>query len=240
MTARPDGGDGVDGVDEASRPAPELLPAPELPPHTGARRRPARRGEGSALRDEIIEAATREIARTGDAGALTLRGVAREVGVAATSIYLHFDSVEKLLDEVKLARFDQFTSALRDAVDAVGADPRARMLARARAYVTFWREHPGEYAVMFAARMHPTAGGYPRAMRVADALDDLAVDVAGVWAEPVDADRPPSAQAMMCAVHLWTGLHGMLSLRMVRPHMPWPDLDAQVADLVERLISSGS
>jgi AcrR family transcriptional regulator len=222
-----------EGVDEAP------TPAPALPPRAGARRRPARRGEGSALREEIIDAATREIAATGDAGALTLRGVARIVGVAATSIYLHFDSVEKLLDEVKLTRFEQFSAALNDAADAGGTDPAARLLGRARGYVAFWRDHPGEYAVMFAARLHPAATALPRAFRLKDALEAVAEDVARVWGEPLDADRPPSPEASMCGFHLWAGLHGMLSLRMVRPHLPWPDLDTEVADLVERLISSG-
>jgi AcrR family transcriptional regulator len=209
------------------------------PPAAGPRRRPARRGQGSALRDEIVAAATREIARTGDAGAVTLRGVARAVGVAATSIYLHFGSIEELVDEVKLARFEQFNQLLDQAADAAGDDPPARILARARAYVAFWQAHPGEYAVMFAARMHPGALTYPRAFRLGDALDAVAADVARAWGEQIDEAHPPSTPARLCGFHLWAALHGMLSLRLVRPHLPWPDLDAQVADLVERLLRPG-
>ena len=48
------------------------------------------RGQGERLRDDIIEAASRLLADPA-APPLTLRAVAREVGVAATSVYLHFD-----------------------------------------------------------------------------------------------------------------------------------------------------
>src|SRR5947199_7637735 len=53
------------------------------------------RGQGERLRDDIIEAASRLLADPA-APPLTLRAVAREVGVAATSVYLHFDDIESL------------------------------------------------------------------------------------------------------------------------------------------------
>ena len=50
---------------------------------TARRRNP--RGRGERLREEIIEAATKLVTETGGASQLSLRGVAREVGIAATS-----------------------------------------------------------------------------------------------------------------------------------------------------------
>jgi hypothetical protein len=41
------------------------------------------RGEGGRLREEIITAASQMIGETGDDTALTVRGVARRVGIAA-------------------------------------------------------------------------------------------------------------------------------------------------------------
>ena len=49
-------------------------------------RRRIRRGEGDRLREEIITVASQMIGETGDDSALTLRGVARRVGIAAPSI----------------------------------------------------------------------------------------------------------------------------------------------------------
>jgi len=67
------------------------------------------RGQGERLRDDIIEAASRLLADPA-APPLTLRAVAREVGVAATSVYLHFDDIESLI----LAVADRLFTELGD------------------------------------------------------------------------------------------------------------------------------
>jgi AcrR family transcriptional regulator len=201
-----------------------------------ARRRPARRGEGRQLRAEIVDAAAREIARTGDANSLTLRGVARDVGIATTSIYLHFPSVGELVDEVKRCRFGDLQRDLAAAADAAGSDPVERIRARARAYVQHGLEHSGEYAVMFTARLaaDPATATAPSMV----ALADLEVDLrAFLVSRP---DRPPeerlAEEAHLLAIHLWTALHGTVTLRMLRPRVQWPDEQAQVDDLVDRML----
>ena len=45
-----------------------------------------RRGEGNRLRDEIVTAAVELLDETGDEGTVTLRSVARRVGIAAPKI----------------------------------------------------------------------------------------------------------------------------------------------------------
>jgi AcrR family transcriptional regulator len=223
---------------------PDQAPADHARDEAAApRRRPARRGEGSQLRQEIVEAAGREIARTGDASTLTLRGVAREVGVAATSIYLHFPSVSDLVDEVKRCRFGDLQSELQAAADAAGDDPAERVRARARAYVRHGLEHPGEYAVMFTAKLVP-AGATAHPPVVLASLEDLEVDLRALLAAKAADQRPADepaddlrAEAHLLAIHIWTALHGTVTLRMLRPLLEWPDRDAQVDDLVGRLLS---
>ena len=48
------------------------------------------RGSGTRLRDEIIDASIALIDETDDPAALTLRGIARQAGITAPSIYRHF------------------------------------------------------------------------------------------------------------------------------------------------------
>jgi AcrR family transcriptional regulator len=202
------------------------------------RRAPARRGQGAALRSDILAAATAMIARSGDVGALTLRAVAREVGVAATSIYLHFASVEDLLEAVKNLRFRELTDALATAADAAGPDPVDRVTARAHAYVRFGGEHPGEYAVMFAARLVPASGAMPARVTIAaDLFDAIIADLRSIPRPGDGAMSEP--EATMVAFHLWTALHGIVALRMLRPLMDWPPVEAEVDDLVHRLIGRG-
>jgi len=98
------------------------------------------RGEGGRLREELIAAAAEMISESGDASQLTLRGVARRVGVAAPSIYRHFPA----LDDLKRA---------------------AGLLAGCRAYCRFALSNPGVYRFMFGEH----APGRERRSGVGDA-----------------------------------------------------------------------
>ena len=77
-----------------------------------------RRGEGARLREQIIAAASEIIAETGDDSALTLRGVAKRIGIAAPSIYRHFTDV----DDLKLAVVNRSLAQYADAREAI-AEP---------------------------------------------------------------------------------------------------------------------
>jgi hypothetical protein len=43
-------------------------------------------------------------------------------------------------------------------------------------------------------------------------------------------------EASMVALHFWTALHGMVSLRLLRPKVNWPAVDREVDDLTDRLL----
>jgi AcrR family transcriptional regulator len=122
-----------------------MAPAVAAPP---ARRR-NRRGEGSRLREEIITAASQIIGEAGDDTALTLRGVARRLGIAAPSIYRHFTDAGQLKMAVVRRAFADFARA-RDAASGDGDDPAARLLARCRAYTGFALANPGPYRYLFS------------------------------------------------------------------------------------------
>jgi AcrR family transcriptional regulator len=202
----------------------------ELPDKVGeAPRRPrSRRGEGDRLRTEIVNAAARMLAKTGDVGDVSLRSVAREVGVAATSIYLHFGNLDELVLAVKIQYLAEFGATLDEAADTAGDVPLARARARGRQYVKYGLANPGSYWVMFSSEMLPKSlmpdGTYLGRGVFEAARGDIA-QAAG-----------PDADADMLAVHFWTALHGIVTLRTSRSMFPWPDLDRQVDDLIDRLL----
>ena len=117
------------------------------PPTT--RRRRSARGEGDRLREEILVATAALLARMGSDEALSLRAVAREVGVSAPSVYLHFPDKEALLLAVAAELFSEVERALDAAAAQAGDDPVATVVARARAYVEWGLEHPGQYKVLY-------------------------------------------------------------------------------------------
>lgn len=105
-------------------------------------------GDGDRLRTELIDAAERELIDKGSAASVSLRNVARTVGVSATSVYLHFADKDELLLAVCSRRFEEFVTLLRE-VRAAHETPSAQLLACGRAYVRFGLEHPEQYQVLF-------------------------------------------------------------------------------------------
>ncbi len=107
------------------------------------------RGHGELLRDEILHAAIALIDETNDPAALTLRGIARQAGISAPSIYTHFDNLPHLMDALLQMSFRQLADTVSTAMDAT-ADPAERLLAAGRAYVQFGWDHKARYRLMFA------------------------------------------------------------------------------------------
>src|ERR1700677_1101305 len=105
------------------------------------------RGQGDKLRDDIIEAARRLLADPSPPP-LTLRAVAREVGVAATSVYLHFDDMASLVLAVAERRFGELVKLQELALEGI-ADPADAGRAGCLAYCEFGLSYPGHYQVMF-------------------------------------------------------------------------------------------
>ena len=79
------------------------------------RRRRAPRGSGVRLRNEILDAATQLMLKTGEVKAVSIRAVAQRVGVTPPSIYLHFADKDALLDAVCARYFEQLDEQMQQA-----------------------------------------------------------------------------------------------------------------------------
>jgi AcrR family transcriptional regulator len=199
-----------------------------------ARRSRSPQGQGARLRQELIAAADRILARTGDVQALSLRGVAREVGIAAPSIYLHFPDKSALVRAVLDARFTELGEAVRAAVG--GADgPAEQLRAGCLAYCRFATEHPNAYRVLFgrAPQSQPPSSPPPDSIEVGAETFDLMVQAVAAC---IRAGVAPAADPLRVAISLWTALHGIVSLRASVGAFPWPPLEQQVDDAIAGLL----
>ena len=96
------------------------------------------------LRHALIQGA-RDHLRHAPAEALSLRQLAREIGVSPNAPYRHFADREALLSAVALEGFRTLVEALR----AVAGD-RPTVAGLARSYHAFARREPGVFRLMFA------------------------------------------------------------------------------------------
>jgi AcrR family transcriptional regulator len=108
----------------------------------------SRRYHHGDLRSALIEAGLRLIEER-DANDLSLREVARAVGVSATAVYRHFPDKAALLKALAEAGLERLAAAQRAASEAVGSG-KAGFQATGRAYVRFALANPGLFRLTFA------------------------------------------------------------------------------------------
>lgn len=215
-----------------------------------AARRRNPRGQGQVLRDQLVEATARLLASLDRPETLTLRQVAREVGVAPASIYSHFPDLTALIEHVLKLRYDELGRLMNDAA-AAAATPLAELVARCASYVHWGVGHPGEYRTIVGGGMpeqlvplnahgagEELLNALVRALAAA-ANDRLtateSVPVAGPAAATVTAkatEPSPTAEQWQAGLILWTGLHGLVSLYNSHGNVPWPALDDLLAQLL--------
>lgn len=179
-------------------------------PEPSARRARNPWGQGERLRTEILEAAGRLFADLGGEEALTMRGVARETGIAPASIYQHFADKAALVRGVIEDDYERLSTAMREADESVPADDVVgRVKAQMHSYCRFAIDNPGHYRLMLTHRR--TAGQEPGPHARGPLLPIInAVTAAFERCERAGVRlRVPSDRA---AVMVFVGTHGRVAL----------------------------
>ncbi|MFI5782488.1 TetR/AcrR family transcriptional regulator [Nocardia sp. NPDC051570] len=147
------------------------------------------RGQGSALRHEIVDAATRLLAEADTESELTLRSIARAAGVSAPAIYPHFPDRDAVIDAVAEAGWEDLVGTITGNAQH-GRNPRERLMLGCVAYVEFARRHPLRYQVM-TQRVDEESSAAKSMQVLADALarcrTEAAVGDSGVIAAGLSA-----------------------------------------------------
>lgn len=159
------------------------------------------------VRDRIRSIAERQIALHGPA-AISLRSIASEMGWTAASLYRYFSSKADLLDSVRAAANDRFSSAIEAAYSS-SDDLWQRSRAIGDAYIAFATAEPAAYQLMFAYEQDDAEKSAELKMaeqRSKRTLTSYVCDM--VNAELLDGDPELIAHAW------WAELHGLIVLRM--------------------------
>lgn len=190
----------------------------------------ARRGEGSKLRDDILDAAEQLLVDAGSMDAVSMRGIAEQVGCTPPAIYLHFDDKEELFFHVCARRFTEFAAALTGAgQDAT--DPADELRRMGRAYVRYGLERPEHYQVLFGDKVLTAVDDVPvddlPGMDAFEALVDVirrgVVDGAFRQVDPLTA-----------AMAVWGAVHGLVEVLLMSPSgFEMPDVDVLVEQALD-------
>jgi AcrR family transcriptional regulator len=199
--------------------------------------RTARERVRAELTREITETARRHLATEGAAG-LSLRAVAREMGMVSSAVYRYFPSRDDLLTALIIDGYNAIGSAAEKADATCRRDDYAgRWLAACRAVRDWALANPHEYALVYGS---PVPGyrapdqTIEPASRVAavfgkiisDAQAAGALDPPGLGPAPPDAFAPDAGRlrdtvlpwvpddAVGRALAVWAGVFGMVSFEL--------------------------
>lgn len=186
-------------------------------------RRRSPRGQGAALRDEVLKAAMDLLRETGSEESVSLRAVASRVGVSVPSIYLHFEDKQALMDAVCSEVFDALHVRMKEA-SADAPDPWQGLRRQGIAYVHFALENPEHYRIVMMGR--------PTTM---DPAEEIA---SGAFSHLLDRVQACVAIGVLegdpiqLGMQLWAAAHGIAALLIAKPMFPWPPVEELVDDTI--------
>jgi len=188
------------------------------------RRQRARRGSGDQLREEILDATTDLLLQTGNEKAVSIRSVAQRVRVTPPSVYLHFAAKDELISAVCARLLGRLGDVmLRAATDHASTIERLR--AQGRAYVRWAVDNPELYRIAVMGRGRP-GNDVDRVLKSC-VCAHLCTSIQTLMTEGIYPQGDPAAVAL----ELWAAAHGVASLFVSRPYLPWGDIE-EFADRV--------
>jgi AcrR family transcriptional regulator len=169
--------------------------------------------------------------------AVTMREVAKRIDYTPTAIYHHFVDKDSLLTELCHRDF----LALAQVFQKLGRieDPIERLRRIGLAYLDFALEHPSQYRFMFITikNMAKEDPGLTRGQPEQDAYAFLLQTIL----DGMEADRfrPEFDDPDLLAQVMWSGVHGVAALYIVKGHdawVQWKDPRETGSRMVEALI----
>ncbi len=164
-----------------------------------------RRYHHGNLRAALLTEAERTLGERG-VRALSLRELARAVGVSHAAPRRHFPDRQALLDALAIDGFERLGGTMRDALEGAGTSFDARLHALAQAYIAFATRHAALVELMFAGKQREGA-------------DDVRETAERAFAIPLEiiaeaqatGELPPGDQERIATVALAT-LQGLAAM----------------------------
>jgi AcrR family transcriptional regulator len=178
-----------------------------------------RERERKNVREHII-AAARELFVARGYDAATMRDIARKIDYTAAAIYFHFPNKKALLTEICVRDFRSL--AIKFASCDPNADPVEKLIHCGDLYIRFALEHPSQYRLMFMT-LFPDVDLADGGIKKNDPAEDAYAYLRGCVTECQAAGRfrPGCDDPELVAQTLWAGMHGVVSLYIIKGHVDW-------------------
>lgn len=161
-------------------------------------------GKTRDLREACVKEALAIVAK-GGLDALSLRDVARRLGVSHQAPYKHFPSREHILAEVVSRAYASFAGHL--AKRTRSDDPYQDLGHLGQSYLDYARKHPLHYQLMFSTPL-PDPAEHPDMMAQARQAFAMLRDAIGKL-----PGRSPHSDVDQDAMFAWSVVHGLASIQ---------------------------
>jgi len=182
------------------------------------------------LRQTIIEAACEHL-RVSGADTLSLRALARDVGVSQTAPYRHFDSKNALFAAVAVYGFTLLEVELRKASHRYEDDVELAIVEVGLAYVGWALANPEKYQLFFDSSLIEF-GNFKELVEVGQRSFNVIESIIkqGIC-EGVLIDKPID----LLAGTIWASIHGIASLLISKSDVQLLDIESSVVNVIHRL-----
>jgi AcrR family transcriptional regulator len=167
----------------------------------------ATRTASGDVEQALVNAAESVLVR-GGLGAVTVRAVAAEAGVAPMGVYSRFGGKDGLIQALVMRAFELLRAAVADRGEV---DPLVRLRAAGVRYREFALAYPQHYALIFGGSPGTDAGENPEVeAKAAAAFEALVATVSyGIGAGVMTPGDPVDL-----AMQIWSAVHGAVALEL--------------------------
>lgn len=159
------------------------------------------------LREDILDVSRTLLIKHGF-GKLSMRKIAKETGVSATSIYLHFENKDELLLTLIENSIQDLSNALKEKLSDED-DPVTKLEKLSDAFLKFAIENPQEYEIIFMVRPEEMPKYPKEKFRQVRQVYEL---IAGIIHEGQQKELFNNDDPMMSAYTIWAQLHGVVTV----------------------------
>jgi len=178
------------------------------------------------LRAQLLDTAVKHLREQG-VEKLSLRAIAREIGVSQTAPYRHFEDKSALLAALAAAGFEMLTREMMEAIKPHKNNAGRALQASGTAYINFARRNPEKYQLMFGQRIIDVQQ-YPELAAHSKESFQVLVDIIEQGIKEKTFKKQP---VEMVANTAWALVHGLATL--INDRLQWTMSEKAIAKQIE-------